>query len=247
MLVSSSGHLKTTFIKILTRYGDFRGMSDLTVRGLDFVRDQIIDNVFGTIGLYELQKLYARRAEVAKNMEMAICALIEEGYGLPNWKDQSMPVSLARCLVVSGLTRAWHDQMISQWKDGMLRRHIICHYSLSDPKMLADAVERWELVPLARRELPFTPTTPIRMLITERERRQVRGWFMKYRGDEPVTPLQVYIKAMSVLRWHRQMNGRKDDTMERGEEFAQTFRAEPITRLKFDSLRKVKKAAGGGK
>lgn len=237
LLVSSSGHMKTTFLKVLRRYGNFRGVSDMTIRGLDMLRDPIIDGTFCTLGFYEMRKLYERRDDVANSMEMALSALIEEGYGLANWKDQSVPVTLARCMVIGALTRGWYDQQVSRWKDTLLRRVLILHYRLARPDDLIDAVEKWEHIAIGGRELPELPTVPIQNTLNEKERGQIRRFMVAMRGDCPATPFQMMCKVACVMRWHQRRQRQRDRTMEKIEQLSQLFRPDPITSIEFSALK----------
>lgn len=235
LLVSGSGQLKTTLLKILERYGDFRGISDLTIRGAAEMRDPMIDGLVNSLGFLEMRKLYERREDVAASMEMTLMAWMDEGFGLPNWKDQTASVTRAKCMVFGALTRGFYNERLGNWKDGMMRRIIALHYALENPEALVNSIIKWEHIALANLGLPEPPTTPIPLSVTEAERRHLADVMRRARGDVATIPLALMCKTASVMRWHLKRIGQKDNTIERMDRIAQMFSPEPITHVVFES------------
>lgn len=230
-LVSSSGSLKTSLLRVLERYSDFIGISDLTVRGLHEMKEAMVDGKLATMGFYEIGKLYARRVDVAASMEMAMMALMDEGLGQPNWVDQSVSVTRAKCMVMGAMTRSFYNDHISEWKNGFSRRMIFLHYSISDPWATAKAVVDWAKIPLSMIGMPEMPTEPIPFAVTKAERVELLEHLSTVSNEDHTLHLAVAAKALAVMKWNDERNRRKRDAMAKLKSILRMCCPEPIIRV----------------
>lgn len=207
MLVASPGHLKSTFIKqSLGNYPNALVLSDLNVRQLIVIRDDIAAQKYCTMGFPDYEKLYQRDAETASNLEGHIKGMTEEGFGHASFEDKRMKTQEARCLIVGAMTPAFYKRRFAQWKsDGFLRRFLWCHYHISNPGILPNAIHTWKPLKIGTGELPGLSQQPIEFDVTELES-EVLHSFLQFHEGEAITPFVLLKKMLSVLKWrHRKL------------------------------------------
>lgn len=206
-LLSGPGNMKSTIVK--NAIGSLSGTlvySDLTLKQLAVVRNEIAAGSYQTLAFLEVEKLYARNLSVAMNLEGVIKALVEEGFAHFAFEDKRMWVPTARCLVVGSLLQSVYNANFSRWvENGFLRRFILLKYSLSRETREAMNQEGDE-----GRKLPFPPhrhipTGTIQMNVSREESRFLRELLGSGIGD---TPLNLMRKILSVLK-HNYAQGDK--------------------------------------
>lgn len=212
LLIAGPGCLKSTIVeKAVTPFPNALGYSDLTLKQLAALRTPIANGVYHTLGFYELEKLYARQAPVAMNLEGVLKAMVEEGFSHFAFEDKRCWVPTARCLVIASVLDSLYRLHFSRWQDnGFLRRFLQFKYHLSFAarKKMREAIHDGELIELA--PMFIFPSTLLRDDITPQESRHLEQILQC--DDTSSTPLNLARKALVVLKWaHRQRNGKRGD------------------------------------
>lgn len=182
--------------------------SDLTLKQLAVIRSEISAGKHHTLGFPEFEKLYARNAQVASNLEGVIKAMVAEGFSHFAFEDQRLAVQKARCFVLAAVLESIYRLRGSAWQEnGFLRRFISIKYTLSPEarKKLNDYILRGERIPFPR--VLFLPSSLIKDDTTRDEARKLQQIIG---DDEAYMQLNLMRKCLVVMKWHRkQQNGRK--------------------------------------
>ena len=147
MIIAPPGQMKTTSIYTLECYSECLTISDMNVRSLKSIRDNVLSGRYRTLALGELEKLYARNPATAMNIEAHLKQFIEEGMRHFSHEDASAAIMPARALVIGGITPASFASQITRWQaNGFLRRFIRLQYTLANEHILLEAVHKWKKV-----------------------------------------------------------------------------------------------------
>lgn len=199
--VSYPQQLKSTFIKTLKKFPDAAVLSDINVQQMSFMKDTISQGKVRTIAFDEFNKLYQRTQTTASNLEGIIMAVVSQGWTGPSFQDQRIPIDDVRCLVVGGLTKAVYEHRITEWQEsGFAQRFLWCHYKLSNPFAIGDAIENQRKIDIVgepwgypEMQIPFELAKP------DRERLRV---LMRSQAGCDSTPYSLLLKIAAVLKWH---------------------------------------------
>lgn len=218
ILVAPPGHLKTTFITAALRgYQDKLLMSDINVKTLMELRNDMISGKYQTLAFTALEKLYARASRTSDNIEATLMAMVEEGFTRAAFEDQRGPMRPSRALVVGGTFPDTIEKMWNKWeKIGFTRRFIWINYSLKNPKEILKAIHRWQLLDfgMTMKAFPIADNIPYDM--NDRESSFVLDCL---KGQAEATPLVLMKKIYCVLKWKYQ--GDADKAKEILSDFAQ--------------------------
>lgn len=200
-MIAGPGQMKSTIVKeCLMHFPNALTYSDLTLKQLAVIRSQIAGNVYTTLGFLELEKLYARNASVALNLEGVIKAMVEEGFCHFAFEDQRLWVPRARCFVMASVLESVYRFHGSRWtENGFLRRFILIKYMLSREAKQAmnDALHDNNRLPLPG--ILTMPSGVIPMNVTNEESRKLEA--ILDREDEASTPLNLIRKILAVLKY----------------------------------------------
>jgi hypothetical protein len=209
LLVAGPGSLKSTIVKtVIESTGHSIGYSDLTLKQLAVIRNQIANGTYHTLGFYELEKIYARQFSVAANFEGVIKAMVEEGFAHFAFEDQRCWVPTARCFVIASVLDNLYRLKFPDWTDnGFLRRFICIKYSLSQAskEKIRNATNSNELIEFP--PIPIIPSTKMQMDVTKEEAKKLHDILGGI--DDGYTPYNLTRKALTVLKWYRRQNGNK--------------------------------------
>lgn len=204
MLVAPPEQMKTTAVKCLSGYGDCLVLSDLNVRQLaKYLRDEISAGRYHTLALTAFEKLYARDADTAANIEASLSAMMEEGFGHASFEDSRAFVRTAKCLVVGALVESAYRIHYSHWiESGFARRFVWVHFRLKDPMLLTRAIVNWEPLQVSNGDgLPSMPFgNKIPWTTTKEELMDIWGLIKDQPGKS--TPHILLAKVLSVLKWY---------------------------------------------
>lgn len=147
LIVAPPGQLKTTTINSMDSYSDVLCISDINVRSLKSIRDQIIGGRYRTIALGEMEKLYARNPATAQNIEATLKQFVEEGLRHFSFEDSAIATMPARALVIAGMTPSMFGRQFTSWNEsGFLRRFLRIQYALADEKAILNSVHHWQKI-----------------------------------------------------------------------------------------------------
>lgn len=199
MFVGPPGTLKTSIIKAaLEDYPNALFLSDLNVNSLMSLRETLVSGRYTTIAFPEFEKLYARKADTASNIEAHLKQLIEEGFTRASFEEQDAIACTARTLVIGAMTTTFYSQHIKRWNDNGFKRRILwCGMRLHNSNMIMDAIRKWETIPLdgiQRR----VPRSMIKYDLTEEDSKLVEKILQ---GQWEATPYVLLKKIYCVLRW----------------------------------------------
>jgi hypothetical protein len=220
MLVGPPGVLKTTFVSVLDKtYQDCIMLSDVNVKSLVQLRDNIASGKINTLVLPELAKLYERADVTAKNVEGTLRALVAEGFTAASFEDSRINRLTARCMVIAALTPSIQNRHFTEWEEsGFNRRFLWALVKLADPLAIERAVLSLERINFRYEHVPMMPLNgSIPNRTTLRERQQLASMVKYQPGGDHAIQLQVMIRTMAVLRWwyaERGLDRRAMDTME---------------------------------
>jgi hypothetical protein len=208
-LVSGPGSMKSSIVKtVVESVTHTLGYSDLTLKQLAVIRNQIASGTYHTLGFYELEKLYARQGPVSSNLEGVIKAMVEEGFAHFAFEDQRIWVPNARCFVIGSVLQNLYEQKSGAWNDnGFSRRFIWIKYLLSQKMQEAKRKAREEnrLIPMPE-AITFAPSTMMPMDVSKEENSHLEQIIDAEAGD---TPINLLRKTLTVLKWyHRKANGK---------------------------------------
>lgn len=209
LLVADQGNMKSTIVeRSLRPYPDALVYSDLTLKQLAVIRNQIANGVYNTLGFLELEKIYARQASVALNFEGILKAMIEEGFQHFAFEDQRCWVPTARCFVLASVLHSLYRFHFGRWQDnGFLRRFLVIKYSLSRvaKEKMRDAIHEGDLVPMP--SMVAFPSIHLPMDVSPDESRKLESFFMV--DDSLYTPLNLLRKSLTILKWRYKLEGKK--------------------------------------
>lgn len=209
LLVADQGNMKSTIVeKSLRPFPDALVYSDLTLKQLAVIRNQIANGVYNTLGFLELEKIYARQQSVAMNFEGVLKAMIEEGFQHFAFEDQRCWVPTARCFVMASVLHSLYRFHFARWQDnGFLRRFLVIKYSLSRDakKKMRDAIHEGDLVPLP--PMVAFPAQTLPMDVTPEESRKLESFFQI--DDSLYTPLNLLRKCLTILKWRHKIDRHK--------------------------------------
>lgn len=207
LFVADQGNMKSTIVERTCRpFPDALVYSDLTLKQLAVIRNQIANGVYNTLGFLELEKIYARQQSVAMNFEGVIKAMIEEGFQHFAFEDQRCWVPTARCFVTASVLHSLYRFHFGRWQDnGFLRRFLVFKYSLSRAakEKMRNAIHEGDLVPMPT--MVSFPSTNLKMDVTPEESRKLESFFQI--DDALYTPLNLLRKSLTVLKWRNKLEG----------------------------------------
>ncbi len=203
LLIGPPETLRTTIVEnVYADYPDAFVLSDINVKQLLEMREDMSAGKITTLAFAEFSKLYARNPAVAKNIEGHISALIEEGMSLASFQDKRMSSSKAKVLVIAALTEKFYGQRFTEWMDsGFGRRFLHCQLRLDNPWALADAQEKRMLIEFGeiRRKVPGNRT--IKWNVDALEMHALRKT-LKYQFQKGIsTPFHLAANIYCVLKW----------------------------------------------
>lgn len=203
ILIGPPETLRTTITEnVFSDYPDSLVLSDINVKQLMEMREDMAAGKLTVLVFSELAKLYARNPAVAKNIEAHIMMLIEEGMSLASFTDKRISSSKARVMVIACCTEKFYSQNFTRWMDsGFARRFLHCMYRLDNPWALADAQETRTLIDFGdiRRKLPGNRS--IRWNVSPEEMKALRKT-LKFQFRKGVaTPFHLSANIYCVLKW----------------------------------------------
>ena len=227
MFIGGPAALKSTFVSVLdTQYHDVVMYSDLNVKTLTQVRDQMATGAIRTLVLPELAKLYERNPSTASNVEGTIRALAAEGFTAASFEDARVNRLKARAVVIGALTPSTQQFHFDQWEaTGFNRRFLWPLIRLANSSALTDAVVEWKLIDFRVTHVPRAPLGNEKIPnVTSRQERSNLLRLVKYQpGTDHALQLQLMVKMMSVLRWWYNETGDPRDPMHTMEAFGKAL------------------------
>lgn len=199
MLVGPPSVMKTSIIKTaLYEVPKTLYLSDLNVNSLMSIRESLISGRYTTIAFPEFEKLYARKADTASNVEATIKQLIEEGFTRASFEEQDAISYTARAFVIGAMTYSFYSSRIGRWREsGFKRRVLWLGVRLNDPDKIMDAVRKWARIELDG--IPrLYPADHIPFNVTEKESEYIEKML---EGQWEVTPYVLLKKILAVLKW----------------------------------------------
>lgn len=211
MFVAPIGALKTALTKTLDAWKPRAlVLSDLTIRQLGELRDEIAQKKICTLAFMEFPKLYARNADVANNIEGALHQMADDGLRSLNFESQTMTVGEARALIVGAMPIKFYKKKWQQWADsGWSRRFLWCHFQLANPEMLMDAIEQWTPFDFGKSIYAVPNSGHIPFTTTEVESKFVRGILRRTKAGYEAIPFIMLKKIVSVLKWRYSEQGKR--------------------------------------
>lgn len=199
MLVAPPSSLKSTLLNVLEQFSDALVVSDINVRQLNTLRDDVANNVYRTLAFPEFEKLYMRRLDVALNIEGHVKEMMSSGFSNPAYQDQRMVVRKARCVVIAAITPIVYQSRYQAWRnDGFARRFLWCHYVMKDKNLLMNAIHEWKALEIAKPSFPQVKNGKIDFAVGPEESERIRRW-LRYHID-PQIPFLLMKRCLSVLK-----------------------------------------------
>jgi len=200
-LVAPPGCLKSTLIKnALQCYPDCLRLSDLNVQTLGFIKGSFTEGKYTTMAFGEFEKLYQRNPATASNIEGHLKAMVEEGFGKQSFEDTRAVTFESRILVVGGITPGCYQRLYTRWAEGgFSRRFLWCAYTMDDPNVIADAIDKWKSLNLGKSAKDYPNNGTIEYCVTRTESARLRTMLSKQPALE--TPYILIKKIFSVLKW----------------------------------------------
>lgn len=223
MLVGPPGVLKTTFVSVLDQqYQDAIMLSDVNVKSLIQLRDNIASGKINTLVLPELAKLYERADSTSSNVEGTIRALVAEGFAAASFEDSRINRLIARAMVIGAMTPAVLNSRFTGWEEsGFNRRFLWCLLKLADPAALENAAVNWQRINFRMQHVPLPPLNgAVPNKTTQRERRQLATWVKYQPGGDHAIQIQLLTRILAVLRWWYAESGSSRNAMDTLEAFA---------------------------
>ena len=201
MLVAPPGHLKTTAAEILEEFERTLVISDLTVKSLIALRDDLLGGAINTMIFSDYAKIYKRQTSVASNIEGIIMSLAGEGFRKPAFSDQRVQALAARCSIVGCMTNKFSEQMEESWLDnGFHRRFIWSRYRIKNPEYVENAIAQWRKAEL---DGDFSARVPKNRVVpyslSESEVTKIKH-SLRFTSDKKV-PFILAQKILCVLKW----------------------------------------------
>lgn len=215
MVIGAPGVLKSTLLGFLDRnYSDALAVSDINARGLIELRDQIAGGIVRTLILPEMFKLYERHATTASNVEGTLRALVAEGFHASSNQDQQVQRTIARCMVIGGMTPMLLELNSRRWRDsGFARRFLWSLIALENPQALTRSVIEWTPVNIGiSHSLPPVPGSKIPFATVSRVERERLEMQVKHQQGAPHNLQHLLLcKMLVVLRWWYRMQDKRAD------------------------------------
>jgi hypothetical protein len=205
-MIAPPGQLKTTTILSLEAYSEVLASSDINIRSMKSVRDQVLGGQFKTLAFAEMEKLYARNPATASNIEAHLKLFAEDGLRHFSHEDPASAIMPARALIVLGLTPSTFGQQIGAWREnGFLRRFLRMQWVLKDERSLIEAVHQWKKIGF---EIPtvFNGRIQIPYSLTLKESARLVT-MLKYQSN--TTPLALLKRTACVLKKREPKNWEK--------------------------------------
>lgn len=201
MIVAPPGQLKTTTVNTLDIYPDALCISDINVKSLKSIRDQVLGGRYRTLAFGEFEKLYSRNPATAINIEANLKQFIEEGLRHFSWEDSSTTVMPARAFVVAGLTPSMFGKYQGAWREsGFLRRFLKFQYVLDKEGVILDAVHAWIKIKVKMPLDVFNRKEFIKYNLSVEESK----FIMKIMEDAPESTPTVLLKKITCVLKHYQ-------------------------------------------
>ncbi len=203
MFVAPVGHLKTALTKTLDLWKpQAMVMSDLTIRQLSEMREDISGGKVTTLAFMELPKLYARNADIASNLEGALHQMAAEGFRLPNWEPQDLVVKEAKALIVGAMPTNFYKKKWTDWKNsGWGRRFLWCHFQLGNPEIIMDSIDRWVPIDFGKIIYAAPAAGAIPFSVSQQESNLLRNILQRTKGGYEAVPFILLKKILAVLKW----------------------------------------------
>lgn len=221
-LVSPPGQLKTSFLQCFEEQIGVLAYSDMTTMNLVEARDLIASKKARTILLYDMQKLYERRADTASNIEGHIRSLMDEGFTSAAHESSSKNLiqSKARALVMAACTPTFYRSKLGAWEtSGFARRMLFCVYTLKDPALIQQAILTEVPLLFGNSGIRMPVNLEIPSDMRDGDDNFILRIVQKQREDVPVNLIK---KTLWVLRWYYTKHlKQKDKSMEILKEFSQ--------------------------
>jgi hypothetical protein len=203
LLIGPPETLRTTLMNnALDDYPDALVLSDINVKQLIEMREDMSAGKITTLAFTELAKLYARNPAVAKNIEGHLMALVEEGLSLASFQDKRMSSTKARVLVIAACTEKFYGQRFTEWSDsGFARRFLHCMYRLDNPWALADSQEHRLLIDLGVIKRKIPGNREIKWNVEPDEMKMIRK-ALRFQFRKGIsTPFNLVANIFCVLKW----------------------------------------------
>lgn len=201
MLVAPPGHLKTTAAEILSEFERTLVISDLTVKSITGMRDDLIGGNIYTLVFSDYAKIHKRHASVSSNIEGIIMSLVGEGFRKSAYSDQRLQAIPARCAVIGCMTPKFAESMEETWLDnGFYRRFLWSRYIVKEPELLEDAIAQWRRAELDGNFAVRIPANRnIAYSLTEKEVATIRQG-LRFLKDKKLAFI-LSQKILCVLKW----------------------------------------------
>jgi len=215
LLVGPPETLRTTMIEIaLNQHPSALIVSDINMRSLTSIKDDLTSGRYSTIGFSDYQKLYERAGITAANVEGTLRALMEEGFSRSPHDDPTSASTKARAMLVAALVESVYKDRANLWKQtGYLRRWLVCLFYMPamSKNKLVQSIHDWKKLEFDGIKR-ISPTTPIPYNITEEESKRL---FLMVKGQASQgTPFVLLKKIYCVLKWkYRDQPNRVADIM----------------------------------
>jgi hypothetical protein len=224
LLIGPPETLRTTIVEnSLSDYPDAKVLCDLNVRQLMDMWEDLSAGKITTLAFTEFAKLYARNPNVARNIEMHILQMVEEGMSATTIKDQRMSSTKARALVIAACSEKFYATRFTEWMDsGFARRFLHCSYRLADPWALADAQQHRMLIDLGNIKRKLPANRSITWIVDEREMKEIRRSLKHQFSKGVATPFHLAANIFCVLKWKYDAN----EAMRIWRDFGETMQEE---------------------
>lgn len=212
MLVAPPGNMKTAIITTaLSEYPNALLYSDLNVRQLVIIADEIANKKYRTLAFPDYEKIYKRDSDTSANVEGHIAAMAEEGFSHASFEDKRMFKREARALIVCGMVETLYRRKFMQWNgDGFQRRFLWCHYQIGEPEIISKAIHDWKPISFGDVPLLTMSLDKIPFDVTDEESKHILTMLTDHEGGQ-ASPFVLMKKIFAVLKWrHRKQ---KDGTL----------------------------------
>lgn len=203
MFVAPTGGLKTALTKTLDLWKPkAMVLTDLTIRQLGELRDDIAQKKICTLAFMEFPKIYARNQDVANNMEGALHLMADDGLRSLNFEPQNMTMNEAKALIVAAMPTKFYKKKWNQWCDsGWQRRFLWCHFQLADSEIIMQAVDQWTPIDFGKLIYAVPANGAIPFSTSDTDSKFIRGILRRTKADYEAIPFILLKKIFSVLQW----------------------------------------------
>ena len=225
MLIGPPGVLKTSLLDVVgDNYHNAISASNLNTTTLLKMQQEFHAGTMRTLILPDVQAIYAGDPRTAGRLEQALMQLAGEGNRGASWQDSRHQRFKSRCTIFGAITIKHYEKMAENWEaSGFLRRFLWSAYSLADPDILMDAIEKWTRADIGSIRVPALPANhSIPDSLSDDERRQIRSWLKHQPGPHEIQ-FALLCRATSALRWHYANRRIKKNAIETMREFARTL------------------------